>query len=119
MISDRMYRALGKFVKFSAKMGVIPYSWNCSTRRLVRCSHAHFYIRIHFFHICTGLLCYLLMCLSSYLDGNRKDFNFSYSMTLTFILCLQIWILIIFWEDDIFNAINSFFFYAEHINRKF
>ncbi len=119
MISDRMYKSAGKFIQFSALMGVIPYNWDCSKRRIVRCPHGRFYVRIHFFHISFGIILYLIMCLSSYLDQNLNDFNYSYCTTLTFLLISQIWILIIFWEDDIFNAINSFFFYVEHINRKF
>ncbi len=119
MISDRMYLAAGKFFRFSAWMGVMPWNWDCSARRLIRSHRCHFYSRIHFLHFCVGILLYLLMCLSSYLDGNRKDFNFSYSITLLALLILQVWIIMIFWEDEIFLAINSFFFYVEHINRKF
>ncbi len=116
MISDRMFWAVGMLFRFSAFVGVIPFNWDTHKRRIYRYPHGHFYIRIHFFHLIIGFFGYVLLCTYFYLDGNRTNLNFSLSFTLSLILVLQVWIMLIFMEDEILTGCNSLLFYIDHIH---
>lgn len=114
-----MFHAAGILFRFSAWIGVLPYSWDCTNHRVILYLHSHFFIRIHLFHSSLTLFCYFLLSLNFYLDSSFKNFNLSVSFTLTIALILQVWIMMIFREQESFTSCNSILSYLEHMHQNY
>lgn len=119
MLSNRLYRFIGLYMRLGSYFGIVPVDWCPKTLTLIPSKRAAKRATINFLFQSVWCAFGLIRAASFYSLRNYEEFNTSTMHFFSTLVCLEAISIFAFQPTGCMNLGNALFFYLKHINSNF